>query len=138
MRYNRHNYESAFVDYSEGKLSAEEVAELLIFIEANADLKAEFEMFSEAPVVVESEAIFENKNSLKRIDINRFNDLCIGEVEQTNNLAEKDELNEFLKIKPELNRDTKLFSLTKLPQEKIIFEEKDSLKRESKVRPLFY
>jgi hypothetical protein len=45
MSINKHNYEAFFLDYSEGSLSVEKVAELLLFLEENPLLKEELENF---------------------------------------------------------------------------------------------
>ena len=41
---NRNNYEAFLLDYVEQNLTAELVAELMLFLEQNPDLKAELEV----------------------------------------------------------------------------------------------
>ncbi|KXK46137.1 MAG: hypothetical protein UZ10_BCD003001461 [Bacteroidetes bacterium OLB10] len=62
---NRENYEIWFIDYFDGKLSPEQTAELLLFLEENGDLKLEFDSFSNI-TLPEQDVKFENKMSLKK------------------------------------------------------------------------
>ena len=65
MNINRHNYESFFLDYYEKKLSAVDVAELLIFLEKNYDLKDVFEEYEN--VLLDKESFsFPEKEILKK------------------------------------------------------------------------
>jgi hypothetical protein len=43
MSINRNNYETYLIDYLDGTLHPNEVAEVLLFLEQHADIKQEFE-----------------------------------------------------------------------------------------------
>lgn len=61
---NRDNYEVFMVDYLDGNLSAESTAELLLFLEKNADLKAELEAFKDAQQIIQSTTKVANKEEI--------------------------------------------------------------------------
>ena len=52
MKINLHNYEAVFLDYYEGNLSAEDVSELLLFLENHPELKEDFESFENIVLVL--------------------------------------------------------------------------------------
>lgn len=62
---SRSNYEMFFIDYTEGNLTPEQVAELIIFLEQNPDLKEEFEGFADVKLEPET-LVFEKKENLKK------------------------------------------------------------------------
>ena len=62
---NRSNYEVWFIDYADGKLSHEHVAELLLFLEENPDLKNEFGFFEPVELPVDK-VEFPFKENLKK------------------------------------------------------------------------
>ena len=62
---NRSNYEVWFIDYADGQLSPEQVAELLLFLEENPDLKNEFTLFEQVELPVDT-VEFPFKKSLKK------------------------------------------------------------------------
>lgn len=45
MNINSHNYEAFFLDYHEGNLSPQQVADLLLFLEQHPGLKQDFDSF---------------------------------------------------------------------------------------------
>ena len=61
---NKNNYEAFFLDYYEGNLTTEQVAELLLFIEQHPEHKEEFESFENISLVPEKNS-FSVKSSLK-------------------------------------------------------------------------
>jgi len=66
MAINRHNYEIYFIDYHEGNLPPDREEELMAFLEANPDLKKEFDEYPEEPLLADQNIIFRNKKLLKK------------------------------------------------------------------------
>lgn len=86
MTLNRQNYEVFLVDYLDGKLNPSMVAELMIFLDHNPDIKDELDGLEDAVLVNEAIA-YPDKSTLKKksflkngID-NEFEYLCIASVE---------------------------------------------------------
>ncbi len=131
MNINTTNFEAFFLDYHEGNLSPQQVAELLLFIEQYPELKEEFESFENIPIAKEDTTFkFENKEILKKqIDVNTIEDYLIRAVEGTLTKTETDLLTRFIKQHPRYQTDYDLFQKTKLnPDDSIVFENKSDLK----------
>lgn len=131
MNINKHNYEAFFLDYHEGNLTPQQVADLLLFVEQNPELKEEFESFENLTLEDYSSYSFENKHELKReINLQNQEEYFIRSVDGTLNNTEKDLLNNYLKQHPQFLAEFNLFQKTKLVAEtSIVFEEKEKLKR---------
>lgn len=131
---NKHNYEAFLLDYSEGVLPAEEVAELLLFIEKNANLNIDLDDF-DLPYLSATDEEFEEKAYLK--DFPRIEQLVIGHTE---NVLTKDE-NQELSILEQKYSAVKFlkedYQSTILPYETIEHPNKRSLKR-TRVIPMYY
>ena len=73
---NRENYEIWFIDYLDGKLELEQVAELLLFLESNLDLAEELDglddvvLKDDAPVFSGKESLLKDEAPLSEEDIN--------------------------------------------------------------------
>ncbi len=66
MTIDRSNYEQFFLDYFEGSLPEGRMDELRAFLEANPDLKAEFEQFESITLPMDALSTFPNKELLKK------------------------------------------------------------------------
>jgi hypothetical protein len=145
MNINKHNYEAFFLDYHEGNLTPQEVAELLLFVEQHPELKEEFESFENFSLEDYSSYTFENKESLKKnltpalskeegegkIIAENCENYFVRSVDGTLTEAEADLLNVFLKQHPQYSTEFELFQKTKLiPDTQTVFENKSSLKRD--------
>jgi hypothetical protein len=143
MNITRHNCEAAFLDYYEKNLSPVEVAEVLFFLEENADLKEVFESYE--VICLEQERIsYPDKNAIKKkysreeieailsSDITTTNceQFFIADAEGILTAFQKKKLNLFLLQYPERKKEAELFLQCRLPAEKITFEGKESLKKE--------
>lgn len=131
---NRSNYEIYFLDYHENRLTKAEADAVLQFIEANADLKDEFNAFEN--VSLENlEIEYPGKNLLKKTEITSENiqHFLIAEFEGDLNAEEKTALREFLNLHPQFEKDRALFSKTKLQPAVEAFEMKASLKKEAAI-----
>lgn len=131
MSINKNNYEAFFLDYHEGNLSPQQVADLLLFVEQHPELKEEFESFEDFVLEDFSSIEFEDKSSLKKqITLENKDDYFIRSVENTLNVAEKNLLTNFIKQHPQFLNDLELFKKTILTvDDSIKFENKNELKR---------
>jgi len=131
MNINKHNYEAFFLDYHEGNLTPQEVAELLLFVEQHPGLKEEFESFENFTLEDYSSYSFENKEGLKKeITESNREDYFIRAVDGTLTNTENGLLDRFLKQHPQYAIEFELFRKTKLsPDLNIVFENKAQLKR---------
>ncbi len=69
MDINRNNYEAYFLDYRENNLTPGQVAELLVFLEQNPDLKEEFESFESFSLFLIKTSGSNDKENLKKRDL---------------------------------------------------------------------
>jgi len=136
MKISRDNYEIFFVDYIDGKLSHNDMAELMIFLSQNPDLASElenFELISIEPVKIS----FDEKNKLKEIPYkaiiinnDNFDEICIKKIEGDLNHSESIEFEKYLLKHPDKEKDYTLYTKTKLtPDCSIEYENKLSLKK---------
>lgn len=156
MKIDRNNYEIYFLDYLEGRLPAEKIAELLIFVEENPDLKELIEGEELINLVPDQTIYYNPKSALKRksktdkevglnknipLNINPFDkdlelnsknyeEWMIRFYENDLNDAEKAVLANFLNDNPVFIREFEIFGNTLLkPDTGIIYPLKSSLKR---------
>jgi hypothetical protein len=133
MRITAENYEAFFLDYHEGSLNLQQVAELMIFLEENPALKEAFEAFENIKVKAD-EFVSLSRSALKKIPAN-YNELLIGHLEGSLSDKEEKRLQDLLSSEPKFESELNLFKQTILvPDPNIIFENKDSLKKNSKGR----
>jgi hypothetical protein len=139
---NRENYEIYIIDFLEGKLAAHLEIELQQFLGNNPDLQLEFESLNliDREVFVGTEVDKEDFSFLKKSEeIAWLETSMIAAVE--GDLSEKElaELNQVISLDSKLVGDFKLFQMTKLISENIVFENKAILKKNAfKIIPLYY
>jgi hypothetical protein len=138
MSINRNNYEAYFLDYRENNLNPEQVAELLIFLEENPDLKEEFESFEDIVLAPDPNIILSKKESLKKnefiptdnISQRNYNDFMIADLEGDLNEDESLELKAFISLNPKTKLEYNFYRSTFLkPDKSIQFFRKDKLKK---------
>jgi len=131
MNINKNNYEAFFLDYHEGNLSPQQVADLLLFVEQRPELKEEFESFENVTLDDLSAIPFEDKSSLKKeITTENKEEYFIKSIENTLSPTEKNLLDIFIKQHPQLLVDLQLFQKTKVAADmSVVFENKEALKR---------
>lgn len=136
MNINRNNYEIYFLDYWEKQLSPQEVADLLVFLENNPDLKTEFQDFDDVSLTPDTSIVFNSKEVLKKqntVAVNKINEFnyeqyFIDHVEKQLDEQQKSDLKLFLQKNKHLNKEFELFKQTILkPDNSKIFEDKSSL-----------
>ncbi|MBE9511899.1 MAG: hypothetical protein IMY71_13595 [Bacteroidetes bacterium] len=136
MDINRKNYEPFFMDYLNGRMSPDQVIELMSFLDENPDLKIELKDFEE--INVEPGKIrFESKRSLKKafiVNDSNFDDLCIASLEGDLTKEEATLFQNWLQQNPLKTRGFELYKKTRLIPEKITFDFKSTLKKSPVVR----
>lgn len=133
---NRNNYEAFLLDYVEQNLTAELVAELMLFLEQNPDLKAELEAFGNTSFALEQLETFEHKADLKQAAVE---ELMIAELEGLNTAQETAQLNEAIKANETYAALFARYQKTILVPEQVVFSDKNSLKhKDTKVVPIYW
>ncbi len=131
MNINKNNYEAYFLDYHEGNLSPQEVADLFLFLSQHPELKKDFENFENILLEDFSLPVFGDKENLKKnITTNNCDDYFIRFIEGTLTANEIQLLEVFLKLNPASLKSFNLFKKTKLQTDtSIVFKNKLVLKR---------
>lgn len=137
MKIDITNYEEKFLDYHEGNLTAEEVAELFLFIEKHPNLREEFESFDIISIASEDISVsFPDKQFLKQLttpSIDSIQQWLIAEMEGELTLQQRILLSTFIKENPQFEKERILFRNTKLTAGiSEIYSNKDNLKRTTK------
>ena len=120
MDINRKNYEAYFLDYRENSLSPEQVAELMIFLEENSDLKPEFDSFENIVLQPEKDIRFSKKEALKKfmvistknIDSDNFEEKLVANLEGDLSSEGKIELKDFMELNPRVKLEYNLYRST--------------------------
>ncbi|MGB3948182.1 MAG: hypothetical protein WBM13_09360 [Bacteroidia bacterium] len=149
MTINKNNYEAYFLDYHEENLSAEEVAELLLFVELHPQLKEAFEAFE--PICIDGIETIElkNKASFKKVVLSdnttsgyvlsEMDYLFISNIEKVITTEEKQKLELLLKNNHNFKKQENLYSHTLLkPDVKLILKNKQQLKKKTTTLVPFY
>ncbi len=119
MNINQNNYEAWFLDYYENQLSAEQVAELFLFLEQHPLLKEEFDAFADTSIstlLIEEEKLF-NKQSLKKYNVaceENIQEWLIAQVEGDLTNQQLQSLEKFLLAHPSYLKDQAILVKTKL------------------------
>ncbi len=138
MKINKENYEIYFLDYFEKRLQPRQIAELLVFLEENPDLKAEFELFEKTALIPDRNIRFRQKDKLKKkeiiptdmINLNNYEEFLVADLEGDLTDEDKPELTAFLELNPQLKLEYNFFRSTFLKPEKAVeFAGKSSLKK---------
>ena len=125
MKINRNNYEIWFIDYADGKLSAEDKKELFQFLQTHPDLKEEFESFENVKLETDN-TVFENKEALKKSSLiiteKNHDKYFIAYHENILSSADKKAVEQFLNNYPGVKKDFDAFGKTYLNGGRILFE----------------
>lgn len=130
-----YNYEAWMFDYLEGNLDNEKKRLFFRFMEANPDLREEYEMMKSA--VLKPEKInFDRKHLLLKstdplIDMPETDYLLIKQMEEGLTESEQIRLNELVKLFPSLIKDSQSYKLTKLQSQQVTYSKKSSLLRKN-------
>ncbi len=131
---NIHNYEAYLLDYYEQQLSAELTAELVLFAELHPELNIDLED-TDLEYLTPEKIEFTNKDYLSNIE--RIEYLVIAQIENVITPKESIELLEFRQKFPEVENLIVTYQRTKLPNQTIVFPNKDSI-RKNKTIPMYY
>ncbi len=138
MKITRNNYEAFFLDYYEKSLLPEQVAELMVFLEENEDLKEEFNDFEDVILLPSDDTItFNGKNTLKKKDVTPFGEIDGSNYEEYFIAALEGDLSEeesadvitFLGKNPQTKLEYNAFRGTFLKPKNIVYQDKESLKK---------
>ena len=129
-RINIHNYQAFIVDYYEGSLTAEQQADLLLFIENHPALKDDFENYETVSVTPDNTSFPSKESLLKNITEENIDQYLVASLEGDLPPSARRELEHFLEIRPQFKNDKKLYSLTRLqPDLSVVMENQNRLKR---------
>ncbi len=138
MKINRKNHEAYFLDYRDNNLSAEQVAELMIFLEGNPDLKASFEAYEKIELEADNSIKFIAKENLKKshfiptynINESNYEEVMVAKLEGDLTDEEKIELKAFMELNSIVKLEYNLYRSTFLkPDPNIFYPNKESLKK---------
>jgi len=137
MKINRDNYEAYFLDYHEGALNPEEMAEVLVFVGQNPDLKEQFEEFENISLPADESISFAGKDFLKMdtgfftgpITLTNIEEYFVAEAEGLLPEEVLARLDEFVQQYPQFEKDRRIYRHTRLVvDDKVVFLQKDGLK----------
>ncbi len=137
QKINLHNYEAFLLDYLDGNLNADDLAELKTFALLNPQLDIDFSA-DELPSFKATQLNFENKTSLFKTPEDIYNEELLNYIE--GNLSKQDKLNFELKLTTNsaLAKEVELYKKTKLiTDSSVIYPTKNELKKQAKVIALF-
>jgi len=144
MNINENNYEAWLLDYFEGALDAQQVDELLLFVEEHPELGIDLEDGLDDLELVANDVAFTLKDDLKRnefagINETNYEDFLIAEMEGV--IAPEDllALQGFIKANPALENERAVYAKLKLEAStETVFANKGSLKKKrALVIPMF-
>jgi hypothetical protein len=129
---NEDNYESFFLDYYEGQLSAEQVAELMLFLQQHPELNEEFEELEIIPITIDETGVLPCKEEFKKGEVNKYNyeEFMVESMEGILDEEGETMLQEFLRENPEYQKDWAYFKRTIIQADlSIVLPDKEKLKR---------
>jgi len=131
---NQHNYEAYLLDSMEGRLSVEQQLELDTFMALHPELAVDLEDLAEMTFDPQ-QAVFPNKEILKKTGADLVSgEQLIGYIEQQLSPEEKHRVEAHCAAHPALAKELDLYKKTiAVADTSIVFEDKESLKRRTKV-----
>jgi len=141
MIINRNNYEEFFLMYVDNELTAQQRAEVEMFVQQNADLRNEFEMLKQTKLEAE-EIEFGHKTELLKIKdsigLDNYSEYFLLYIDNELNESSREAVEKFVLQHPRLQDEFSLLKQTILPQEKIVFHHKKSLYRKEERRVIYF
>ena len=129
MILNRNNYEEFFLLYIDNELSAAERNAVELFIQDNADLKAELNTLQQTVYKADT-AVFENKKELLKDEFAVLQQNLLFYIDDELNAADKITVEKLLKAESGVGKELTLLQKTKLqPDTAIVFTNKKLLYR---------
>lgn len=140
-RINFNNYEAWLLDYAEGNLSAEDTAELLLFLEQHPELQTDVDNLMEFTLPSDEVISVDFKHRLHKDEADfkeRFESLCVAFYDKAISAAEKNELDSILKQNPHWTKEFHAFAHTFIQQESDVeLTAKSSLKKQFQAKGSF-
>jgi len=134
MKIDRTNYEAYFLDFLEGNLDEAYIDQFLDFLEKNPDLKEELHLFEQVELPAEKieysgkEDLYKSKSKQISFQENSF----VAHLENDSTPAERQSFETWLAANPDMQKEYKLYTQTKLiPESGIIFPDKRKLYRKA-------
>lgn len=140
MKIIRTNYEAFFLDFHEGNLSAQARKDVLAFVDANPDLREEFERFEIISFTEQPAITFPGKEKLKKAAITEFNYKTWFVAYSENDLDEQGrrEVEKFIEVNPAFLPELEQMNHIRLaPDYSIRFANRSSLKKGTAVIPMW-
>ncbi len=129
MILNRNNYEEFFLLYIDNELSAAERNAVELFVQDNADLKAELNTLQQTVYKADA-AVYENKKELLKDEFAVLQQNLLFYIDDELNAADKITVEKLLKADSSAGKELALLQKTKLlPDTAIVFANKKSLYR---------
>lgn len=142
---NRNNYETYFLLYVDSELCSEEKAAVDRFVAENPDLAEELALLQSTLLQPEENLIFEGKEALLKkegqdISLNNYEEWFLLYTDNELSEAHKTQVELFVLQHPTLQREFEWLQQTRLPEEKLVFTNKEILYRKeaSAKRPVVY
>ena len=133
MNINRHNYEEFFLLYIDNELSAAERNTVELFVQENADLKAELNMLQQT--VIKWDAVVFDKTSLFKEGLTALQENLLLYVDDELNTADKLSFEKLLNADSAASKELALLQQTKLqPDTAIVFANKKILYRKERTK----
>ena len=140
-RINFNNYEAWLLDYAEGNLSAEDTAELLLFMEQHPELQTDVDNLMDFTLPSDEIISADFKQQLHKDEAalkEHFENLCIAFYDKTITAPEKNELESILKQNPHWKKEFHAFAHTYIQQESDLeFPAKSALKKQFQLEGSF-
>jgi len=140
-RINFSNYEAWLLDYAEGNLSAEDTAELLLFMEQYPELQTDVDNLMEFTLPSDEIISVDFKHRLHKDEAafkERFESLCVAFYDKSITAAEKIELDYILNQNPHWNKEFNAFVHVFIQQDSDIeFSDKSFLKKQFQAEESF-
>ena len=140
MKITRHNYEEYFILYLDNELSSADRREVELFVQQNPDLKAELDILFQSQLPVDTDVVFNGKESLLKsesvtIKEDNYEEWLLSYIDNELPGAEKTMLEKFVAERPAIKKELEVLQKAKLQPENIVFGDKSILyRREEKVR----
>lgn len=143
MKINRHNYEEYFILYMDNELNSKDRRMVEELISLHPDLKEELNLLLQYKLSPDAEILFPGKEELLKVNgetpvtLNNYEEWLVLYTDNELNAVQRTEVEKFIEVNPELEKQLALLQITKLQPEQIVFTDKESLYRtEENVRSL--
>lgn len=144
MEINRHNYETYFLLWVDGELSAQEQKDVELFVDKNPDLANELALLQEAKLPIDDTIIYLNKEGLLKIEspalsLSTYENYFLLYIDNELSSKEKQEVELFVLQHPTLQAEFLLLQQTILTKETVVFANKELLyKNEENEKPVIF